>query len=398
MSHRRANWGRATSAWTIGLVTAVVVAGCGPPPAPPSPDGTIVRVSHAQGGEGGGQSFGPTTSGDGGRVAFESTAWDLVPGDPNAYLDVYVWDRASSVIERITGGNNESASPSISADGRSVAFTSTASDLAPDDRNRQGDVFLWDAATGTTTRITDGDSASGQPAMSADGGHVAFDSFASNLAPGDTDFTNDVFVWDRATGTTMRIPGGEEGNSRPSISADGRYVVFESWVSKPVAGATGVWDLYMWDRTTGATTRITDGNGGSHGPVVSADGGVVAFSSAASNLVPGDTNDGADVFLWEAAAGTTRRISDGNGHSSSPSISATGDAVAFSSWVSDGLVDVYLWDAATGITRITDGNDNSYGPAISADGDAITFASWASNLVPDDSNRAEDIFAWYRSE
>ena len=357
------------------------------------------------GGEAGGQSVGPVISGEGRFIAFSSTAWDLVPGDTNAVADVFVWDRATESITRMTDGSNDSVAPTLSTDGRYIAFYSSAWNLVPGDLNGRTDVFVWDATSGITTRITDGNGNSRTPAISADGRHVAYLSWASNLVPEDTDGTDDVFVWDAATGSTARITDGY-GHDAPAISADGRYIAYAADSSNLVSGDTnGVTDVFVWDAATGSTTRITDGNGDSSYPVVSADGRYIAYFSSASNLVSGDTNGVTDVFVWDAATGSTTRITDGDDPSHRPSISADGRHVAYNSTApvllpgdTIGLTDVFVWDATTGsTTRITDGDDSSWRPSISADGNSITFSSAASNLVPGDTNGVEDVFVWDRS-
>jgi Tol biopolymer transport system component len=223
-----------------------------------------------------------------------------------------------SVASDSTQGNDNSWDPSISADGRYVAFFSHASNLVPGDTNNTLDVFVHDRLTGQTTRVsvasdgTEGNGDSFVGSISADGRYVAFASWASNLVPGDTNGRSDIFVHDRVTGQTTRVSvasDGTEGNGDswgcPSISADGRYVAFASWASNLVPGDTnGRSDIFVHDRVTGQTTRVsvasdgTEGNGDSWWrPSISADGRYVAFPSYASNLVPGDTNGWADIFV-----------------------------------------------------------------------------------------------------
>jgi|GEM_PF-1585857 len=232
-----------------------------------------------------------------------------------------------SVASGGTQGNGDSGCPSISADGRYVAFQSYASNLVPGDTNGTWDVFVHDRLTGQTTRVsvasdgTQGNGDSECPSISADGRYVAFASLASNLVPGDTNGTWDVFVHDRLTGQTTRVSvasGGAQGNSGswcPSISADGRYVAFQSYASNLVPGDTnGVLDVFVHDRLTGQTTRVsvasdgTQGDSYSFGSSISADGRYVAFSSLASNLVPGDTNDKPDIFVAAAVEPTAMRL------------------------------------------------------------------------------------------
>ena len=329
-------------------------------------------------------------------------------------------------------GHSSSHGPSISADGRHIAFRSSASNLVAGDTNGVDDVFLRDTTTGATTRVsvaTDGtqgnDFPSGAPSISADGRSVAFGSRASNLVAGDTNFYGDVFVHDTATGTTTRVSVATDGaqanyaSYSPSISADGRYVAFESNASNLVAGDTNTTvDVFVHDTATGVTTRVstaTDGaqaNDYSVDPSISADGGSIAFESQASNLVAGDTNGQGDVFVHDTTTGATTRVStaaDGtqaNNYSIQGSISAEGRYIAFYSSASNlvagdanGEGDVFVHDTATGTTTLvsnaTDGtqaNDGSDLPSISADGRSIAFRSSASNLVAGDTNGQGDVF------
>jgi Tol biopolymer transport system component len=217
-------------------------------------------------------------------------------------------------------GNRGSYSPTLSADGRFVAFYSEASSLVPDDTKGQADVFVHDRQTGTTERVSvgpggvQGDANSSGGALSADGRFVAFSSFASNLVPGDSNGTEDVFVRDRRTGTITRVslgPRRVQGNGSsddPALSADGRFVAFYSVASNLVpSDLNGKGDVFVHDRQTSTTARVSLGPNGRQGnsdsawPDLSANGRVVAFGSYASNLVPGDTNGGSegeqDVFV-----------------------------------------------------------------------------------------------------
>ncbi len=225
-----------------------------------------------------------------------------------------------SVASNGTQGNDGSAaysgSPAISANGRYVAFASGSSNLVPGDTNDRTDVFVRDLRSGTTRRVSvagDGTQAnhgSHAPAISADGRYVTFASVASNLVPGDTNHTGDVFVRDLRSGTTRRVSvagNGAQGNHSSygsAISADGRYVAFLSDASNLVPGDTnGASDVFVRDRRSGTTRRVsvagngTQGNLDSGDQAISADGRYVAFDSYASNLVPGDTNDNQDVFV-----------------------------------------------------------------------------------------------------
>ena len=330
------------------------------------------------------RSVGSSISADGRYVAFASLASNLVEGDTNGTgdfsfvdgtWDVFVHDRQTGATTRVSvdsagrqgnGSSSQYSSPSLSADGRYVAFVSEASNLVPGDTNHFRDVFVHDRQTGATTRVSvnsaggQGDASSYQlgsasPSISADGRYVAFVSEASNLVAGDTNDTEDVFVHDRQTGATTRVSvnnAGWEGNgasSGSSISADGRYVAFGSVASNLVRGDTNAaGDIFVHDRQTGATTRVSVDSAGAQAfggsaedSSISADGRYVAFLSDASNLVAGDTNEGTDIFVHDRQTGVTTGISmDGQGHSSStryprPSMSANGRYVAFDSYASN---------------------------------------------------------------
>ncbi len=267
----------------------------------------------------------PSISGDGRYVAFDSTADNLVSGDTNVQVDVFVKDLATGIITRVSTdsagreGNYASNRASISADGRHVAFGSGADNLVSGDTNATWDVFVKDLPTGLTTLASsngvgdEGNGGSSTPSVSTDGRYVAFWSVASNLVSRDTNGQADVFVKDLSTGIITRASADDAGNEAngpsyfPSISADGRYVAFESHASNLVSGdANSASDVFMKDLKTGKILLIskgdagTAGNGASSWASVSADGRYVAFQSGADNLYPLDPAGYGNVFRWQA--------------------------------------------------------------------------------------------------
>jgi Tol biopolymer transport system component len=327
--------------------------------------------------------------------------------------------------------DDASQKPSISADGRYIAFESYASNLVADDLYGYCDIFVRDKQTGATERVSvssageEADNQSGECAISADGRYVAFESVASNLVPGHTGYYWDIFVRDRLTGTTDLVSvstSGDQGDDDsygPAISADGRYVAFYAVASNLVAGDTnGVLDVFVRDRLAGTTERVSVSSSGEEGDdqsgssCISADGRYVAFSSDATNLVPGDTNNQDDIFVRDRLAGTTVRASisssgeEADGVSRFPSITADGRYVAFqcngTNLVPDDTnygSDVFVHDLLGGTTeRVSvsscggEANDGCSLASISPDGRYVTFYSIASNLVQGDTNECADVF------
>lgn len=399
-----------------------------------------VRVSvDSSGGQANNQSFGGSPSADARYIAFGSVADNLVPGDSNAASDVFLHDRISGLVTLVSvnsngvQGNAESFCDDhcISADGRFVLFGSSATNLVPSDTNGVRDVFVRDLLTGTTTRVSL-DSQGGQTVglcwpgcISANGMVVAFTSTVNGLVPGDANGVDDVFVHDTLSGTTQRMSvstsgaGGNAVSQWPSLSADGRYVVFTSWATNLVANdANASPDVFERDRQTGLTTLVSvassgvQGNLASYSPFITPDGRYVAMASYADNLVPGDTNGEDDVFVKDLLTGVVVLASvatsgaQGNGGSLSPSLSADGRFVGFQS-IADNLSpgdtnlcsDGFVHDLLTGTTwRATSGefqtlgNDFSWGAIVSADGRFVVFASHATNIVSGDTNQVPDVF------
>jgi Tol biopolymer transport system component len=279
-------------------------------------------------------SFFPALSVDGRYVVFASKATNLVPGDTNGVSDVFLRDRVAGTTERVSvassgaQGNALSWPGSLSADARFVVFTSLASNFVASDLADTNDVFVRDRLLGTTERVSEppnGDWTNARfPTISADGRYVAFLG-NSVFDPGDTNGCDDVFVRDRLNGTIedVSVDSSEREANNTSdmavLSTDGRYVAFVSAASNlapddPVM----VWDVFVRDRAAGTTERVTmdveglEVDGHSTLPSISSDGRFVGFRSFAENLVPGDTNLVADVFVRDRnASGFTGLCSPG---------------------------------------------------------------------------------------
>jgi Tol biopolymer transport system component len=328
-----------------------------------------------------------------------------------------------------TAGMFRAEFPAVSPNGRFVVFR-TVSPLVPDDTNRDTDVYLRDRQAGTIELVSrtnsgglgNGRSGGGKSAVSPDGRYVAFDSQASNLVAGDTNGFNDIFVRDRVARTTKRVNlstyGAQADNYSftPSISADGRYVAFDSIATTLVPGDTnGKGDVFRRDLATGVTVRVSVGYGGqqasdqSFGPSISTDGQYVAFTSYAPNLVAGDTNASEDVFVAQVGGALTRVSLDGAGlqfprggfasYLAGVTISADARSVVFEATNPAGNPTIYVRDRIAGRTEVASVSSSGAPAAsmstratISGSGRYVAFESFSSNLVPGDTNGQSDIF------
>jgi Tol biopolymer transport system component len=373
----------------------------------------------------------------GGVVVYESAASNLLRAPVPVGARVYAWDRAtgSSTLVSVAldgtapGGCSE---PRVSADGRLVVYSGYPANIVPGDTNGQPDIFVRDLVAGATTRVnlSDGEAQatqwSAKPTISGDGTRVAFVGFSPGLAPGQQGGVIHVFVRDLAAGTTRcaSIPAGggapdnSSGLARPSLSFDGRFVAFDSEASNLVSGDTnGKSDIFVRDLSTGALVRGSvahdgaEANGASTTPSLSGDGRYLAFQSAASNLVPGDTNGVRDVFVRDLALGATIRASvDNSGQQAirgswSPELSETGRFLVMVSAARldladhDGVPDTFVrdmilqrneWLSVRPDVEVA-GWYNS-GGSITADGRHAAFVSLLDNLVPDDAHGGYDVF------
>ncbi|MFB4274278.1 S8 family serine peptidase [Nonomuraea sp. MTCD27] len=367
----------------------------------------------------------PEMSGDGSVVVFASFASNLADDqDTNGELDIFATDLRTRVTERVsvpTGGGLADAfslSPTVSRDGRFVGFNSGAANLVPGDGNGMTDSFVRDRRTGTTEMVsvssegTPGDGISGAPRLSADGRFAVFDSGAANLVPGDTNERNDVFLRDRQTGRTERISVAQDGsqvngNAREAtISADGRYVAFQSDAADLVPGDdNGVIDSFVLDRQSGTLKRVT-------GPYPDTDTSAPVISAGGTALAFGNGVGLGEIYVHDLTTGRSRMVSatlDGkpsNALTFAPSLSADGGKVVFYS-DSGELVsgdannrsDIFLRDVAAGTTtRISAGPRGEEGdgradlPSISDDGRYVAFESTSANLVEGDTNKRSDVF------
>lgn len=328
---------------------------------------------------GNGNSSLPYLSRSGEYITFRSEANNLVSSDLNGFGDIFLYGKATGQIELVSNNsdgwqaNGESFNSAISPDGRYIAFDSLASNLVNNDGNNTYDIFLHDRHAGTTERITinsagiEADGPSFDPTFSADGNTIVFYSFADNLVGGDNNGESDVFIYDMNSRSIELVSvngNGEVGNSAsvmPAISSDGRIVSFRSLASNFVPGDTNhTFDIFVRNLDKQAIQRVNISTGGSQATApslfssISEDGTKVVFDSYANNLIPGDTNNGSDIFLHDLSSGEIARISVNSS-----------DAEA---------------------------NQSSNLPVISGDGRYVAFESFASNLVANDNNGNKDIF------
>jgi Tol biopolymer transport system component len=385
--------------------------------------GSTERVSVTSSGA---QSNGPSTSpalSAGGRfVAFVSEANNLVRGDTNHLPDIFVHDRLSHTTERVNiskdgrQANGETFEPSISGDGRFVAFYSLATNLVSGDTNGSPDVFVHDRQNRVTKRISvssDGIPGNGtSAAISSNGRFVVFSSSAS-MVPGDMNQTPDIYIHDLQTGSTERVSSAGDPEPYPNpyndpwnpiVSPDGHFVVFSSafW---PIAG------LVVRDRLAGILVPVQPtcpqelnwDCSWLRAKSITADGRYVAFYNEIGGL---------GVYIYDRMARITENLAvtlDGTWEfNKSGFVSGSSDMrfVAFHSWSSslvfgdtNNHTDVFVRDRLTRKTALVSlsdsgnqGNGDSTSPSISANGRYVAFVSDADDLVSSDTNQEPDIF------
>jgi hypothetical protein len=444
-----------------------------------------LSVNH-EGIPGDGDSNDPVISGDGNWVAFFSDATNLVSGDTNNARDLFLWERATGTLQRISvsstgaqgsGNMNFNSDAAFSDDGNSIAFISSLNGLVAGDTNGWADLFVHDRMSGETIRVSissTGEAANNESAsvdISADGRYLSFRSWASNLVPDDHNGQADVFVHDRQTGQTERISQRDDGSettqdaSNPSISGDGRFVAFQTTEDLTSGATTEIPSIYLYDRVNStialAVTRTNGERAEAQFPRLSADGQFLLFSSSDSAVVVNDTNEVSDVFRHDFQMDHTERVSlssydeQGNGSSTSARMSSEGQYVVWNSFASNlvendqgGWNDIFVREElalplptrtptststptatltptltptprippypneqflplAVRQNKLTDapflmnitahGNGASFSPVTSQDGSVVAFVSDANNLVPSDTNGQSDIFVWERA-
>ncbi len=394
---------------------------------------------------GSGLSFSAGLTEDGRYVLITSESSNLVSGDTNGVTDVFLRDRTLGTTVRVSVGdgeeeaNAESTLGNVTSDGRYVVFTSDATNLVSGDTNLQTDLFLRDTVSGSTVRLNvnsddeEADASAYSPFITPDGEFAIFATEATNLVPGDTNAQSDVFIVTLATGDIERVSVSSsevEGDDYSGavgfayMSADARYVVFDSNATNLVAGDTNAaLDIFVRDRTLGTTERLSvsssevQGNGDSSYPYISSDGQFVSFISDATNLVTGDVNGVTDVFVRDLVSGTTQRVStdssatESNGASSFPYVSDSGRFVVFSSDATNLVTgdtnagaDSFIHDTLSGTTErisLTEGGVEATGSnsglalgILTGNGQYVVLSAGFDDIISGDSNSTYDVFLY----
>lgn len=418
--------------WCLGLAAIGVSASIG------SAQIVTERASlSASAGQASGDSDQVSISGDGRYVAFRSAATNLIVGDTNGVADIFVRDRWTGLLDRVSVSSlgeqatAESLEPHMSYDGRFVVFASEANNLATDVTSGSSkDIFVRDRVqrtTRTVSRSASGAGANGdshRPRVSTDGRYVTFEGSSSNLIPAMTTTNYQVFRRDMEAGTVLvssnlNGSGGNGFSWNGGISGDGRFVAFVSNVSNLVTADTnGNTDAFVRDMLLGVTRLVTVSSAGTQGSgaafissSISRDGRWIAYSSNAPNLAPGEFAASYDIFVHDRITSQTFRASvnssgaAANQNSYDPVISDDGRYVAFQTFSTnldpidtDTQSDIFLRDRLLSTTKLasrgvaTSSNDDSFSASISAEGAQIAFHSESTDLVPGDTNLRVDVF------
>lgn len=377
-------------------------------------------------------------SDDGRYIAFESHSTNLVSSDTNGLKDIFVYDKQTGSTQRVSistssvEANGPSHSPMISGDGNFVVFVSSATNLVSGDTNNCSDIFVRDLVNNTTIRVSVGvssaqsDGGSDLPSISDDGRYVGFRSIATNLiGTSDTNDKIDFFVHDTQSSTTTRYStnsSGTEGNGDVVdgvISGDATIVTFTSLATNMASSdINDCADVFAKTISTGITEVVSKnsssdyGNRASESVDISSNGRYVVFRSRAANLVAGDTNGYADIFLRDRTSGTIERVSVQSDGSQAffdnrwPKVSDDGRFILFESesqnyvFEDDNIKrDVFIRDRDSSLTTLVStgaagaiANGKSSNSAISGDGDFLGFTSFGSNLITSDTNDQLDVF------
>ncbi|MCU1369803.1 MAG: domain protein beta Propeller [Ilumatobacteraceae bacterium] len=403
------------------------------------PVSAVISVA-TTGNTGDGGSLGSSPSSKGRFVAFTSSAGNLVAGDTNGVKDVFVRDTLAGTTQLVSvstagaRGNGDSDQPSISFDGRYVAFRSAAANLVAGDTNAKNDVFLRDLRNSTTIRVSVKHNGGGQttggdasyPNVSDDGTMVSFLSSSPNVVDFDLNNLPDVFVRDVVgSGTTdiATVTSSEVqlalGANAPAMSGNGRFVVFDSDTAQVGVDTNGTRDVFLRDRTLGTTERVSiasngdPSDGASYYSRVSDNGRYVAFQSIATDLTPAvDAPGFDDVFRRDRTLATTELVSrtdadqPGNKGGTGPSISADGTKVAFASQSTNlitsdtnAVTDAFVRDLSAQTTTRSSVKTNggqldglSYGPELSPEGGAASFTTLSTQGFNQDVNATLDVY------
>ncbi|NOQ64221.1 MAG: DUF4214 domain-containing protein [Methyloprofundus sp.] len=326
-------------------------------------------------------------------------------------------------------GNSSAILPSLSADGRFIAFASYANNLLAGTRSEDMQIYLYDKEQGSIALVSKNmfgkanNASNGKPEISADGQYITFATAASDMDDQDTlNKLKDVFVYDRVTEQVSRVSSASElGLSEfPVISANGRFISYQSTIDDIVANDNnGTSDVFVYDRLQNISTRISlsftgkEGRNESTRPSISADGRYITYQSDASNLVAGDNNRSSDVFVYDRNTEEVALVSRstagawGSDDSVKPVISADGRFISYTS-ESDNLSSgarlnknpkIFVYDRENGVTSLATinslgelSNGRSFRSAISSNGRFVSYNSDATNLVAGNIINVSNIF------